>query len=127
MCSYNITLDDTIVEKVRPAFPDDQALTLWLQQQMEEHLLHYQLRQAPLPNNSIDEQTIPDVVLSLLGAGLPLDDNDLNGRNAHYQFLEEKHKYSALLAQAEAIITRNGKDFTNSTLPVMTAKEYLES
>ena len=34
--------------------------------------------------------------------------------------------YSALLAQAEAIITRNGKDFTNSTLPVMTAKEYLE-
>ena len=92
MCSYTITLDDTIVEKVRPSFADDQALTLWLQQQMEELLLHYQLRQAPLPNNSIDEQTIPDVVLSLLGAGLPLDDNDLNGRNAHYQFLEEKHK-----------------------------------
>ena len=33
--------------------------------------------------------------------------------------------YSALQAKAEAIITRNGKDFTNSKLPVMTAKEYL--
>ena len=33
--------------------------------------------------------------------------------------------YSALQANAEVIITRNGKDFTYSKLPVMTAKEYL--
>ena len=33
--------------------------------------------------------------------------------------------YSALQAKAEAIITRNGKDFTSSKLPVMTAGEYL--
>jgi len=33
--------------------------------------------------------------------------------------------YSARQACAEVIITRNGKDFTNSTLPVMTAGEYL--
>ena len=41
MCSYNITLNDTLVEKVRPSFPDDQALTLWLQEQIEELLLNY--------------------------------------------------------------------------------------
>jgi hypothetical protein len=41
MCTYNISLDDTLVEKVRPSFADDQALTLWLQQQMEELLLNY--------------------------------------------------------------------------------------
>ena len=33
--------------------------------------------------------------------------------------------YSALQTKADAIITRNGRDFTNSKLPVMTAGEYL--
>ena len=33
--------------------------------------------------------------------------------------------YSALQAKAEVIITRNGKDFLNSELPVMTARDYL--
>ena len=33
--------------------------------------------------------------------------------------------YSAQQAKADAVITRNGKDFTNSELPVMTAGEYL--
>ena len=41
MCSYNITLNDTLVEKVRPSFADDNALQHWLQQQMEEVLLDY--------------------------------------------------------------------------------------
>ena len=33
--------------------------------------------------------------------------------------------YTALKAKADVIITRNGKDFTLSKLPVMTAGEYL--
>lgn len=45
MCKYNITLNDTLVEKVRPSFADDQALTVWLQQQMEEFLLNFYLQQ----------------------------------------------------------------------------------
>ena len=35
----------------------------------------------------VDEQTMPDVVLSLLGAGEPLADDDLNGRKAYYEYL----------------------------------------
>ncbi len=35
--------------------------------------------------------------------------------------------YSALEARCHVIITRNGKDFKNSALPVMTASEYLKS
>ncbi|MBR7022517.1 MAG: hypothetical protein IKI09_03475 [Bacteroidales bacterium] len=92
MCSYNITLDDTLVEKVRPSFADDQALTLWLQQQMEELLLDYSARQEASHGLKVYEQAVPDVVLSLLGAGLPLADDDLNGRKAYYQHLEEKYK-----------------------------------
>ena len=45
MCSYNITLSETLVEKVRPSFADDNALQLWLQQQVEEILLNLSLRQ----------------------------------------------------------------------------------
>lgn len=45
MCSYNITLSDTLVEKVRPSFADDKDMELWLQQQMEELLLNLYLRQ----------------------------------------------------------------------------------
>lgn len=35
--------------------------------------------------------------------------------------------YSAIRAKADVIITRNGKDFAASRIPVMTAAEYLES
>ena len=45
MCSYNITLSDTLVEKVRPSFADDEALALWLQEQIEALLLDYYKRQ----------------------------------------------------------------------------------
>ena len=41
MCSYKITLSDTLVEKVRPTFADDKALEQWLQQQMEDVLFDY--------------------------------------------------------------------------------------
>lgn len=45
MCSYNITLNDSLIEKVRPSFADDKALECWLQQQMEEFLLNLYLQQ----------------------------------------------------------------------------------
>lgn len=38
------------------------------------------------------EQSIPDIVLSLYGAGEPVGDDDLNAREAYYQYLEEKYK-----------------------------------
>lgn len=34
MCTYNITINDTLVEKARPAFADDKALQQWLQEQV---------------------------------------------------------------------------------------------
>ena len=34
--------------------------------------------------------------------------------------------YSALQANCSVIITRNGKDFKHSSIPVMTAEEYLK-
>ena len=43
------------------------------------------------------EESVPDVVLSLLGAGEPVSDDDLNAREAYYQYLEEKYKYCSTI------------------------------
>ena len=42
-------------------------------------------------------------------------------------FEDAMQYYCALKAKADIIITRNGKDFSASKLPVMTASEYLAS
>ena len=34
MCTYNITLSDTLVENARPAFGSDGALRQWMQEQV---------------------------------------------------------------------------------------------
>jgi hypothetical protein len=43
-------------------------------------------------NKEVEEQAVPDVVLSLLGAGEPVAEDDMNAREAYYQYLEEKYK-----------------------------------
>jgi hypothetical protein len=43
-------------------------------------------------NKTETEQAVPDVVLSLLGAGEQVAAEDLNGREAYYKHLEEKYK-----------------------------------
>lgn len=40
-------------------------------------------------------------------------------------FEDAMQYYTAVKTKADAIITRNGKDFTNSKIPVMTAAEYI--
>ena len=37
-------------------------------------------------------EATPDIVLSLLGAGEPVEDDDLNGRKAYYERLKEKYQ-----------------------------------
>ena len=34
MCTYNITLNDSLIAKVRPAFADDESLHQWLQKRL---------------------------------------------------------------------------------------------
>lgn len=40
MCSYTFTLNDALVENIRPSFSDEEALEQWLQQQLEAVLLN---------------------------------------------------------------------------------------
>lgn len=54
---------------------------------IERYLLLYIQR-----NNEAAKDEIPDVVASLLGAGKAIEDDDLNGRKAYHQYLEEKYQ-----------------------------------
>lgn len=50
------------------------------------------------------------------------------GLNSSFRDFEDSLQYfSAVDSDCEIIITRNGKDFKKSLLPVMTADEYLKS
>ncbi|MBZ9731017.1 PIN domain-containing protein [Salegentibacter sp. JZCK2] len=50
------------------------------------------------------------------------------GLNSGFKYFEDSLQYfSALASKCEIIITRNGKDFQKSSLPVMTASEFLNS
>ena len=45
MCTYNITLNDQLVEQARSSFASEKALTVWLQQQVEALLTEYNTKQ----------------------------------------------------------------------------------
>lgn len=50
------------------------------------------------------------------------------GLNSNFSDFEDSLQYfSALQSECSVLITRNGKDFKESRIPVMTADEYLKS
>tara|TARA_B100000949_G_C14177375_1_gene405923 strand:- start:177 stop:599 length:423 start_codon:yes stop_codon:yes gene_type:complete len=58
-----------------------------------------------------------------------LDEHTIEkGLNSSFKDFEDSLQYfSAVDSDCEIIITRNGKDFKKSLIPVMTAEEYLNS
>lgn len=67
------------------------------------------------------------IKFKLLAKVLPLDDKilELALVSDFKDFEDAIQYYTALENDLEIIITRNKKDFKNSMLPVLTAKEYL--
>lgn len=59
---------------------------------LTEVIENYLVRFIERGKGNATEQSAPDVVLSLLGAGEPVADNDINAREAYQQYLEEKYK-----------------------------------
>lgn len=63
--------------------------------EMLESVQHYvrRLRHHARPVSKVtDKEAVPDIVLSLLGAGLAVADDDLNARKAYNEYLEEKYQ-----------------------------------
>ncbi|MBR5168349.1 MAG: hypothetical protein IKW86_09860 [Salinivirgaceae bacterium] len=53
MCTYTFTLDDKLVEKVRPAFADDKAIKNWLQSQIEVLFMQKAANFSPKTKSSL--------------------------------------------------------------------------
>jgi len=47
---------------------------------------------SQINDKKVREEEVPDVVMSLLGAGVPIADDDLNGRKAYTEYINEKHQ-----------------------------------
>lgn len=41
MCTFNIALDDVLVSTARSSFPDDESMTLWMEEQITDLLRKY--------------------------------------------------------------------------------------
>ena len=57
-----------------------------------QHYVQRLRRPARTVNRTAATEEVPDIVLSLLGAGTPVSDDDLNARKAYNEYLEEKYK-----------------------------------
>lgn len=45
MCTYNITLNDELLEQTRSSFANEDAMDRWIQQQVEAMLVEFNLKQ----------------------------------------------------------------------------------
>ncbi len=90
MCTYSITLSDTLIEQARPAIGADTDISKWMQHQMEMILIRLATTSQ---RDSIDttEHYAPDLETIL---AMPLlDDSEvgLNGEYARIDYLKEKY------------------------------------
>ncbi len=57
MCTRTIHINDRLLEQVRPMFPNDEDLQLWLEKQMESVLMNYSAQhQLKQPCSYTDEE-----------------------------------------------------------------------
>lgn len=45
MCTYTISVNDTLMETIRPAFADESAIEQWLQRQMDIIIIEFAAKQ----------------------------------------------------------------------------------
>ena len=90
MCTYSITLSDTLIEQARPAIGADTDISKWMQRQMEAILIRLATAQR---NNSKDtmNQFAPDLEAILAMPLLDKEEVGLNGEFARMDYLAEKY------------------------------------
>ena len=90
MCTYSITLSDTLIEQARPAIGADTDISKWMQHQMEMILIRLATTTQG-DSKDTTEHYAPDLEAIL---AMPLlDDSEvgLNGEYARIDYLKEKY------------------------------------
>ena len=62
MCTRTIRINDTLIEQVRPNFPDDEALQTWMEQQLEAALIQFATEKHPTPPCSYTDEEMYAIV-----------------------------------------------------------------
>ena len=113
MCTYSISVDDSILEKVKSALPDDKAVEAWMQSQIdilllqlaesqtpkaqtEDSIYSYSRRIATIHKPLCQEQEFtrtysPDLEAILAMPLIDKVDVGLNGENARMDYYKEKY------------------------------------
>lgn len=53
MCTYNLSFNDAVVDRIRPAFKDDIAIQAWMLKQIEMAIMQFELSNT---NDSFTEE-----------------------------------------------------------------------
>lgn len=98
MCTFNLTLSDDLMEQVRPAFPTQEALVKYAQQQLENIMLRLAKQQKEKQKISSKIKPVNQLspeIQEILAATAPLQGTvpewDLNGDMARSEALKEKY------------------------------------
>ena len=62
MCTRTIRINDTLIEQVRPNFPDDEALQTWMEQQIEAALIQFATEKRSVPPCSYTDEEMYAIV-----------------------------------------------------------------
>lgn len=90
MCTYNITVSDTLIERARPAIGTDIEISQWMQRELEKLLIR--LSSEPKRENVVLKERYTDDLETILA--MPLLDAvevGLNGESARMDYLREKY------------------------------------
>lgn len=117
MCTYSISVDDTVLERVKPVLPDDKAVEAWMQSQIdilllqlaesqtrkvqtEDSIASYSRRIAHIHRLNRQEQPFtrpqenpysPDLEAILAMPLVDKVDVGLNGEHARMDYYKEKY------------------------------------
>ena len=68
MCTYNITVNDTLIERARPAIGDDTDIEKWMQRQVETLLIR--LAVDPQHNAKTDAEPLAPELETILASAV---------------------------------------------------------
>lgn len=89
MCTFNITLNETLMERILPSFSSQQALKTYAQKQLEEVFIRFAEQQARSEDALIKPLNQLDPTIQDLCGICHVEENDLNGDNARKVLLED--------------------------------------
>ena len=87
MCTYNLTLNDTLVESAEKMFPSQMAITSWMQQQLER-MLRQVVGVEPM-SKTVKEVKVTDRIQSL--SAVPPCSHDADYKDELASLMAEKY------------------------------------